>query len=143
MLAKLACFAALVLVTALIHAAATSLVLERLRSLERGHWLLRSRFTRGLAIAALVLLLSLAVGVESAVWAVFFLGVGALPTLPDALYFSLVTFTSLGYGDVTIGDEWRLLAAGEAAIGVMMFGWATAIIVAVAHRLYLRGPEGA
>lgn len=81
------------------------------------------------------MLMSLAAYLESALWAGFYVIVGALPTFSEAVYFSLVTFTTLGYGDVTLGEEWRMLAALEAANGIMMFGWTTAIIVAVSHRL--------
>ena len=67
--------------------------------------------------------------------------VDALPTLDDAVYFSLVTFTTLGYGDITLDEKWRVLAAFEAANGIIMFGWTTAIIVAFAHRVFFdQGP---
>jgi voltage-gated potassium channel Kch len=67
--------------------------------------------------------------------------VGALSSLEEALYFSMVTFTTLGYGDVTLSDRWRLLASFEAANGTIMFGWTTALIMAVVHKLYLRHPD--
>jgi hypothetical protein len=50
----------------------------------------------------------------------------------------MVTFTTLGYGDVTLGESWRLLGSFEAANGTIMFGWTTALIVAVVHRVYLQ-----
>ena len=58
-----------------------------------------------------------------------------MPGFRDALYFSLVTYTTLGYGDVTLNAEWRVLAAFEAVNGIIMFGWTTALIVAVVQRL--------
>ena len=90
---------------------------------------------RGAVLGGLVILMSLAAYLESVLWASFYVFVGALPTFPEAVYFSLVTFTTLGYGDVTLGEEWRMLAALEAANGIMMFGWTTALIVAVFRRL--------
>jgi voltage-gated potassium channel Kch len=45
------------------------------------------------------------------------------------MYFSIVTFTTLGYGDVLVAEQWRILAATEAANGIIMFGWTTALIV--------------
>jgi len=39
------------------------------------------------------------------------------------------------HGDVTLGTEWRLLAAFEAANGINMFGWTTALVVAYVQRL--------
>ncbi len=63
---------------------------------------------------------------------------GALPNFQDAIYFSLVTFTTLGYGDIVLAERWRVLAAFEAANGIIMFGWTTAIIVAAVQRIFLR-----
>ncbi len=42
-----------------------------------------------------------------------------------------MTFTTLGYGDLVVGDQWRLLASMQAAAGIIMFGWTTAIVVAL------------
>ncbi len=47
---------------------------------------------------------------------------------------------TLGYGDITLGEEWGLLAAFQAATGLFMFGWSTAIIVAAVQRIYFRQP---
>jgi voltage-gated potassium channel Kch len=84
----------------------------------------------------LVLVMSMVGLLESGLWAGFYLMVDALPTLEDAIYFSLVTFTTLGYGDITLDERWRVLAAFEAANGIIMFGWTTAIIAATAHRIF-------
>lgn len=44
------------------------------------------------------------------------------------MYFSLVAFTTLGFGDVVLDPSWQLLSAIEAANGIMIFGWTTALI---------------
>jgi hypothetical protein len=137
MLLHIAYAVALVFATTFVHAGCTAAVLGRLRSSATHDWALRSTATRATALSALVLLMSLAACFESVLWACLYWGVGALPELREAFYFSLVTFTTLGYGDVTLGDEWRLLGAFEAANGIIMFGWTTALIVAVANRLFL------
>jgi len=56
----------------------------------------------------------------------------------EALYFSLVTYSTLGYGDVILSDSHRLLGAFEAANGVIMLGWSTAIVVAALQKIYLK-----
>ena len=48
----------------------------------------------------------------------------------------MVTFTTLGYGDVLLDEEWRLLASFEAANGIIIFGWTTAIIIAIVQQQY-------
>lgn len=60
---------------------------------------------------------------------------GAVKGIEKVLYFSTVTFTTLGYGDITLIEQWRLLAAFEAANGIIMFGWTTAIVIATVQRV--------
>jgi hypothetical protein len=61
---------------------------------------------------------------------------GGLETFEQALYFSLVTFTTLGYGDITLGPEWRLLSGIEALNGILLVGWTTALLFAVVQRTW-------
>jgi hypothetical protein len=57
--------------------------------------------------------------------------------LESAVYFSAVTFTTLGYGDITLSSEqWRLLTGFEALNGVLLLGWSTALLYAVVHRTW-------
>ncbi|PCI35211.1 MAG: hypothetical protein COB60_03770 [Flavobacteriaceae bacterium] len=53
----------------------------------------------------------------------------------EALYFSLVTFTTLGYGDITLSSEWRLLSGIEAINGIMLIGWSTAMMYSIIQRI--------
>jgi len=64
------------------------------------------------------------------------MAVGAFPALEPAVYFSTVTYTTLGCGDLVVGTEWRILASTQAANGIIMFGWTTGIIIAGVQRLY-------
>ena len=45
---------------------------------------------------------------------------------------------SVGYGDVVLGGDWRILASLQGANGVIVFGWATALIFYVIHEVYRR-----
>ena len=125
----------LVVATSAVHSAVTVLVLGVLRALRAEHWLMRTHLGRGSLVAGTVLLVFLAAVVEVMIWAWVYLRVGAIEGLETALYFSMVTFTTLGYGDVVLDVEWRLLASFQAAIGIIMFGWTTAIIVALIQRM--------
>lgn len=62
-------------------------------------------------------------------WSAVFLMLGVFITLEEALYFSLVSFTTLGYGDVILPREWRLLGGMCAANGFMTFGLLVAMLV--------------
>jgi hypothetical protein len=70
--------------------------------------------------------------------AAVYLAIGAISDLETALYFSTVTFTTLGYGDLTLDASWRLLSALQAANGTIMFGWTTAIVMAAIQRMVVR-----
>ncbi|MHC5096111.1 MAG: potassium channel family protein [Planctomycetota bacterium] len=76
--------------------------------------------------------------IEVLVWAFVYLWLNAIEGVEQAFYFSMVTFTTLGYGDVVLQERWRLLASFEAANGIILFGWTTAIVMAVVHRVYFQ-----
>jgi hypothetical protein len=68
---------------------------------------------------------------QSALWTTVYLHTPGIPELPNfrvALYFSLVTYTALGYGDIVLSGDRRILSAIEAANGEIIFGWTTALI---------------
>jgi len=73
---------------------------------------------------------------EVLAWAATYLALNAIQGFEQALYFSTVTFTTLGYGDILLDERWRLLASFEATNGIIMFGWTTAIVVAAVQRIY-------
>ena len=86
-----------------------------------------------------VLFLLIPIVIDVTLWATLYYAIAALPSFEEALYFSTVTFTTVGYGDIVLGREWRQLATFEAVNGWIIFGWATALIMAVIQRLYFRG----
>ena len=86
-------------------------------------------------IAGLVVFMFLVSLLDAVLWAHAYLRVGAFEQLDESLYFSMVTFTTLGYGDITLSSEWRLLASFQAANGIIIFGWTTALVAAVIQRL--------
>ncbi len=90
-------------------------------------------------VAAFVLWLFLATIAEIWLWAGLFRHLGAIGTLEEALYFSTVTFSTLGYGDIVLDKSWRLQASFEAANGLFLFGWSTALVFAVVQRLHVLG----
>ncbi len=76
--------------------------------------------------------------VQIGIWAVVFQAVGEFDGMVPAYYHSAVNFTTLGYGDVVMSEQWRLLGALEAASGVLMFGVSTAAFFAVIMKLIER-----
>ncbi len=78
-----------------------------------------------------VSLLTLLHGAQCTIWAATFYfnpNIDNLYSFKEAIYFSLITFTTVGYGDVVINGDWKILAGLEAINGIMMVGWSTALM---------------
>ena len=79
---------------------------------------------------------------QFATWAMLFVALGEFSDFDTAFYHSAVNFASLGYGDIVMNEEWRLLGALEAANGVLMFGLTAGTILSVMNRLFSRRTQG-
>ena len=73
-----------------------------------------------------------------ATWAMLFTSLGEFEDFSTAFYHSTVNFTSLGYGDIVMSEERRLLGALEAANGVLMFGLSAGAILSVMNGVFSR-----
>ena len=89
----------------------------------------------------IVSILMIAHGLEVMIWSLAYLVVGAAPPGADLVYFAFVNYTTLGYGDVTPLENWRLLGPLTAMNGVLLFGWSTAVIFEVLRRTLRRRLE--
>ena len=125
----------LMVVTTFVHAACTVAALRALRMTHAIHSGLGSWWVRVGLSAMLVVMMFFAALIEVSIWAWLYLAVDAISGVETALYLSTVTFTTLGYGDVVLGEGWRLLGSFQAANGTIMFGWTTALIFAFVHRM--------
>jgi len=98
----------------------------------RSHfWLLREphrpKLMLVVVIAAFWALAMVTVGVW--IWALCFWGLGIFVTMEAAVYFALVSYTTLGYGDILLTHEWRILGGMAAANGLLNIGLLTALLV--------------
>ena len=89
-------------------------------------------------VAGWIILLHL---VEIAIWAFFYARGHGMPDLQSAFYFSAVTYTTTGYGDLLLPNEWRLVGGVEALTGILMCGWSAAFFFAVVSRMTRPKPE--
>ena len=87
------------------------------------------------AMTFTVLGVFLVITVEIWCWAACYLWVGALPDLETALYYSMTTFATVGFGDVMPPPQWRLLGACEGINGFLLIGWSTAYLVSAGTRV--------
>lgn len=105
-----------------------SLRAERLKKMDFG-W-----HSLGLTAGMALMLLTLH-SLEIALFAFFYLAIGAMGALEEALYYSASAYATLGRTADYFPDDWRLIGAMEALIGFLMIGWSTAFIVSKANRL--------
>lgn len=122
-------------ITTLIHAIVTKRMLAFVKAHSGGRkkfW-----FPSNYWLAIIVLILLFVTFLESGIWAVAYLLLNVIDSMEASFYFSLVSFTTLGFGDITLNENYRLLAAIEAANGIIIFGWSTAIVVAVVQHIFL------
>jgi hypothetical protein len=124
----------LVAVTVVVHASGFSLLI-RSTTKSRAAAPIQSWPTIWLIIQ-LAWWLILIHAVEISIWAVFYLAQNCLPDAESAFYFSGVTYTAIGYGDLVLPKPWRLFGAVEALTGILMCGLSTALFFALLTRIY-------
>ncbi len=118
-------------VTVGLHATATSII----ASILRNHGLaLHTRFkkkARPFILGFTATCLSIKHYLDILIWAAvfrFFVEPESISDFENAVYFSSVNYTGLGFGDIVLYDRWRLLCGIEAMNGILLFGWSTALL---------------
>jgi hypothetical protein len=139
MVAKLLIALALMALCVVVHAVGTTGALgwvsRRIDEAQTRFWKSTWMLVR---MAGAIILLHL---LEIALWAAFYAASESLPDLHSAFYFSAVTYTTTGYGDVLLPDEWRLVGGVEALTGILLCGWSAAFFFAVVNRIHQVSPR--
>ena len=124
-----------VVCTLLIHALALNATVMFLRY-EKQNGRVAVNFWTDVAIVARAMSIAIVAHlIEIALWAVLFITCREFPDFGTAYYHSAVNYTTLGYGDLIMTPSWKLLGPLEAAAGMLMFGFSTAMLFAVIQRL--------
>jgi hypothetical protein len=89
-----------------------------------------------LCVAATWVMVQMTAGVW--IWAMSLLALGVFDAMEPAVYFSLVAFTTLGFGDILLPMEWRLLGGLAAANGLLNIGMVTALLVEALRQVRLQ-----
>lgn len=118
----------LMALSVVIHAAGVSAAMRR-RLPTTGIW---QRTRLFVLLAGWIITLHI---VEITGWGLFYVWVDAMPGWQPALYFSAVTYTTTGYGDLVLPQQWRLVGAVEALTGILMCGWSTGFFFAVVNQM--------
>jgi hypothetical protein len=111
------------------RAVRTEAALERLRHID-------PLSPRGAVFTLVTVIAMLALhGVEIWAFAFIYLATGAVTGLENALYFSTISYSTVGYNDAHISADWRLLGAFESILGVFLLGWSTAFFFRMLGRI--------
>lgn len=135
MFGQLLLAATFAIITVVTHLTGLALIVRTLRSHHRMIRPLKSAPVATLLFATVAIL-----GIHTAeIWlyALFYVQLEAVDSFEVALYFSTVTYSSLGYGDILLGEDWRIFGAIEGAVGLLMIGWSTAFLVSLLGQLKL------
>lgn len=117
----------------MVHALATVAAIDIARTAGLRHTS-RPRAHLMAVMVTTAVILMVAHTVEVLIWALAYAVVGAAPAGTDLLYFAFVNYTTLGYGDITPVEGWRLTGPMTAMNGILMFGWSTAVLFEVLRK---------
>lgn len=102
-----------------------------------GGWLVRRPHAPKLALVLMVsvVMILIVLTLSVWVWAAMFQYLDIFIQWELSVYFALVAFTTLGFGDVVLPQEWRILGGLAAANGLLSMGVFTAQLVEVLRRV--------
>lgn len=136
MLLQLVIGALLLVMTVAFQALSFDYIIKKTHDLVRAEIKAVSRFRKAMILAVVTLGVSFVLVMEVWLWGWFYLIIETVPDWETALYFSASSFTTVGFGDVYLDKDWRLLSSIEAMNGFLMFGWSTAFIFEIVSHVY-------
>lgn len=101
------------------------------------HWLIRRPHAPKLAVVlmASVVMVLVVLSISVWIWALIFLLLEVFIEVEASVYFSIVAFTTLGFGDILLPHEWRILGGLTATNGLLNMGLYTALLVEILRRV--------
>lgn len=129
MLANLVAGSILVVATVVIHGVGLLALSATLRKVISGYRPQETLAGTVMTMVFTVLGLFLLHTLEIWTWAVAYLWLGALPNMRDALFFSTLSFSTLGAEAISATPEWQLFGSFEGVNGFLLIGWSTAYLI--------------
>ncbi len=135
MLAQLAIGTTTMVATVLASALFAYAALEVL--VRSGPWIVRHPHSPKFLVIMIGILIGTMTTITACVWiwALTFHWLHAFADLETSLYFAFASFTTLGFGDVLLPHEYRLLSGMAATNGLLLFGLFTAFLVEIMRRI--------
>ena len=109
--------------------------IKLLKWLNRKLWASGPLLSTAVLLSAALILIVFCHSVQVWLWALSFIAFGAFSDPGTAMYFALVTYTTLGYGDIVLAENIRLYGGFASVTGLLGFGLSTAFLVAVFGKL--------
>jgi len=134
MLSNLVLGTLLISVTVVVHTLGLVMLARWMSWIVRWFRLHRHSLGKTIAMVTTMLGIFLVHTIEIWLWAFAYVATGVVDSVEGAVYFSTVTFSTLGYGDITPPPEWRVFAALEAMNGIILIGWSIAYLIAASTR---------
>ena len=130
---------AVMMVCVMVQCVVVAILLRVLLFLEQRHLIQPDPFRSSALLTAFTMIMLAGTFAQIAVWAAVFRLGGEFADFQTAFYHSTVNFAAIGYGDIVMSEQARLLGALEAVNGVMMFGLTTGLLFAVLNAIARRG----
>ena len=124
----------LIIITTIVHSILTRFILYFNR-VSLGSWYFIRLNHSHLWISIIAIIIFFVTILEALIWMVCYLKFGVIESFEEALYFSMVTFTTLGYGDIVLDENWRLLSSMQAVNGSIILGWSTAMLISTIQKM--------
>jgi voltage-gated potassium channel len=87
-----------------------------------------------ISVFVIIVLLHL---IEILIWAAYYHLWSLFGDMETSWYFSLGSYTTIGYGDVVLPARWRTLGGLEGITGVLLCGLSTAFLFAVVNEMFV------
>ena len=97
---------------------------------------LGSRHSGRLILLGCFFALMSAHSIEAVIWGLYLRAMKLMPSIVEGTYFTAVSITTLGYGDILLKHPWRHLGTLIAITGVLMFGCSTAFLFVVVEEVW-------
>ena len=133
--APLAVSAGLVFATIVVQIIGMAVVIWIMRARNHRHGSLLYFLQQSGVILLVVTGLVLTHAVQIALYTGVYIALDAFSTFEEALYFSVSSFTTVGYGEITMEPPWRIVSAVQSANGFLVLGWSTVFLISVISRL--------
>lgn len=130
--------AIIISVTVVIHAIMCDFIFRFIEN--KSHFFIRL-FKKSWKICVLIVsvfMIGAALMADIWIWTILFYSLepSILEDIETALYFSTITFTTVGFGDIVLSPHWRLLSSCAAINGMILFGWSTAFLFEIMTTIY-------